>query len=154
MKLRVLAGVAAVAASSMTFGVAGPAQADHHCAAAGPLSTTPQAVIASGYFGTGGVGGFDSYGCVAGIQAADTRVIYPAADFVVLVQANAGCSAGQRQTGSLSGLGVNASVPMACVVDAAGKSAYVSDAYAIDKLATGTISGAVGSTWTQSTKYV
>lgn len=107
---------------------------------------SPVLTIASGYRGVGGIGSLDGYGCVAGRQAAGTRVLLPRADFVVLVLARARCRSGDEITGSLDGLGLDvASVPMRCTKDLYARvglpnhRAYVSGIY--DVTGTGTIAG-------------
>lgn len=150
MKIRAISGIVAVAASSVVFGVGAPAKADNHCS----IGAGPRVAITSGYWGVGGVGAFDGYGCVEGQQVADTRLIYPSADFVLLVVANAGCTPGSQTTGSLNGLGVNAAVPMGCVEYPGGATAYVGDPYAIDKMATGTIDASAEGQSTRSTKLI
>lgn len=120
-----------------------------HCGAysnPNPLveSGPPVVVIPSGYYGVGGVGAFDSYGCVAGQEVVDSRWLLPQADFVVLVLArpNPTCTVGAMINGSLSGLGVNAAtVPMRCGADLRGRKSFVSDIYPLDKTKTGTIIG-------------
>lgn len=97
----------------------------------------PTLVISSGYWGVGGIGAFDGNGCVAGQEVADTRVLHPAADFVVLVLARANCQPGQTLTGHLSGLGLETDVPMGCSRDLYGEAglpnhtAFVSDPYPV-----------------------
>lgn len=131
--------------SVSVFGFAAPqlASADHCGNYTSPTQTSPPvAVIASGYYGVGGVGALDSYGCVFGAHLAETRLIAPKGEFVVLVLARVTCSTGQQINGSLSGLGVNAgTVPMRCSTDAVGRKSFVSDIYPLDTTKSGTITG-------------
>lgn len=149
MRVRSLC-VAAALASATLVSVPQVAPANHcgnYPLAPPTQQLSPVLVIASGYFGVGGLGAFDGYGCVAGQQAADTRVLLPKADFVVLVLARVSCSTGQSiSTGSLSGLGLNVSnIPMSCSRDLyatlglPNHTSYVSDLYPVS--GTGTITG-------------
>lgn len=118
-----------------------------HCKAysdPNPLASSPPVlVIAPGYYGPGGVGALDGYGCPAGNHVADTRVLPPQSDFVVLVLARADCSDGDKIVGKLKGLGVKASkVPMRCGSDAFGRKSFVSDVYPLNKAKTGVIKAA------------
>lgn len=100
-----------------------------HCANKGPWAR-----IASGYYGTGGLGALDGTGCHEGKQVADTRVMLPSADFVLLILALDGttCSPGvSTTTGAITGHGGFSSTPWSgksiTLTCGASGTAYISD---------------------------
>lgn len=143
--------VTAVAAGLLAFGAVAPARANR-CAGSAPtvpptLPTAPQSgailAISGGYYGAGGPGPLDSYGCVAGVEAADTRVLAPRSEFVVVVLATR-CTPGSvlNTSGSyLRGLGQNASnLQLSCSgPDLRGNTAFVSGLFPIRPNAAGVI---------------
>lgn len=139
--------IAAMISSLLVAIVPNGASASHCAAYSDPnpmASSPPVLVIAPGYYGVGGVGALDGYGCPAGNHVADTRVLPPQSDFVVLVLARTDCAGGEEVVGSLKGIGVAApQVPMRCSSDAFGRKAFVSDLYPLDKAKLGVIKGKV-----------
>lgn len=144
MKFRTLI-IVAVVSSFIVVAVPHGARANHCEPYQDPnplASGSPNLVISSGYYGIGGIGALDGYGCPAGNHVADTRRLLPQADFVVLVLARVDCIPGDQTEGSLKGLGINAKlVPMTCGSDAFGRKSFVSDLYPLDKTKTGAIKG-------------
>lgn len=104
------------------------------------------AYIVTGYRGAGSAGALDSEGCVQGKQAVDTRLVYPHADFALVIL-SAKCTQGAKFPGSISlnGLGLTApNVPVVCgAPDAKGKTYYISDPYKIDPAVSGKITATV-----------
>ena len=146
----------ALAAGLLALGASAPAQAGR-CDGSAPtvpprLPTAPQSgavlAISGGYYGVGGPGPLDNHGCVAGMEAADTRILAPRSEFVVVVLATA-CSPGSvlNTSGSyLRGLGQNASnLQLSCSgPDLRGNTAFISGLFPIRPGAAGTITAQLG----------
>lgn len=158
MKRRTVATVVLFIAASLAGGVsfgASPVQAGH-CGSMGAtvppaLPNAPQTglsvAISGGYYGVGGPGPLDSYGCVAGQEVADTRVLPPRPDFVIVIVATK-CTPGQALPTagtSLKGLGANESaLNLRCgSPDLKGQTAYVSELYPVRPGAAGTVTAVV-----------
>lgn len=109
-----------------------------------PPQTKTFAYIVTGYRGAGSAGALDGYGCVGGQQVADTRLVYPHADFALMIVSTK-CTPGAKAVGSLNGLGLVApKVPLVCAApDSHGVTHYASNPYAINPAASGKIITAI-----------
>lgn len=164
--------VAAAVASLALVSVPRVAPAEGHCASypvgyqlypTGLTNPGPVAYLSSGYFGVGGIGAFDGYGCSAGQEVADTRVMHPRADFVVLVLARVACTAQPPETidtGTIKGFGGfkdldEEDVQLGCVFQAQSGTYYLSGLFAVPPDGSGRIEASVkvgGVTYTAETR--
>ena len=143
-----------LAGASVGAGSATAARCDFSSVKVPPSVPDPMApqsglavAIGGGYYGVGGPGPLDSYGCVAGQEVYDTRILPPRAEFVIVV-AITKCTPGAvlpTAGTSIRGLGANFSnITLRCTSpDARGNTAYVSALYGINPRAVGTITATV-----------